>query len=222
MGFLGSLISGLGLNNQSQAQAEQQKRLAAYSQFPPQILDNYYATSRMDNILKETGVYATRESLARRQCLCNHYFFVDTDWYQIFEFTPSGNLGRIVLLHDWDSDLYEDACETLSQTCSMILASNGEDYAYFNDFASADEWTTAVSELEYYGLHKSEFHLVFADNWICDYTIAKNCVAKDFNGFIQNLPPNGRLITVNVGDEGMETDQGIAIYFDSAAKLKNA
>lgn len=87
-------------------EAEWQNLLASFSQNPPKILVNYYSTSRIENILSENA-----------------------KWGQIFSFTPTGYLGKIILVHPWNPDVYTQVFQlvgTLPVLSSVYLTMNIE------------------------------------------------------------------------------------------------
>lgn len=195
-------------------EAERQNLLASFAQNPPKILDNYYATSRIENILSENGVYGDDESEMERLYYRNEYYFAGEKWGQIFSFTPTGYLGKIVLIHPWDSELYTRTWQLLGTTCSIVGLTDGEYGAYSLDFDSVEEWTQAVQELEQSGLKKDSFKATVVDNWIVDYIIETHADIEDFSCFLRALPMNGRLITIDI------TEEDILLNFESANILK--
>lgn len=226
MGFLDGLLNvatavgqQMVRNYISKSQAEAAKRhnrLNTYSQYPAKILDNYYSNSRIENILKEKDVYGDEESPSTRQYYRDSYYFGGINWNQIFTFTTTGYLGKIVLVQEGNWDIYKNTIQLLASTCSLALISDEEEYAYVGEVDSEDEWNKYINELERKGLDSGSLTLAYADNWIFEYMMANNELPDNYEFFIHSLPVNGRLIVLNA------TNEDIILHFESANILKNS
>lgn len=198
--------------------AERQNILASFAKNPPKILDNYYATSRIENILNEEGVYGDEDSRGNRLYYRDEYYFAGKKWFQIFYFDTSGNLGQILLVHKWDKDLYMQVCQLLASTCSLFNINGGEYNAYIADFEGED-WGNAVQELEKNGLRNDDLNISYVDDWIFEYLgfLEEDGISLEtFNSFIQAIPLNGRRIVIGVDEDN------ITLSFESANMLKNS
>lgn len=196
--------------------AERQGKIASYSQYPPKILDNYYLTSRIENILAEAGVYAEEDSQSTRQYFRDSYYFAGTNWNQMFVFSPSGNLVEIVLMREWDANLYSQVCQLLTSTCTLMYVTDGEYGAYMMEAPDSEEWNKAITDLEQKGLQKQDLTASFVDNWILEYMDAKDAIPDDYNSLLYTLPKNGRIILFDINSDGM------FLYFDTADAVQNS
>lgn len=140
MGWLSNLISN-GIQEYEQLkmqEAERQNSLSAYSQFPPLILDNYYSTSRIENISREYGIICNNGAYGRE-----NYNFAGANWFQGFGFTPTGFLAGIELGRQWDYNIFVQTWKTLAESSILFFVSDGEYQIYLNNFRSMQDWYQA-------------------------------------------------------------------------------
>lgn len=198
----------------NEIEAKLQDDISSASHYHPKILDRYYSTSRIEDITKEEGILRNDKGAYFR----NNYHFLDTTWTQVFDFTPSGFLTRIILFN-FNLQTFPFANVYMELTGRFYLVEIGDGEEAFNNgnLKCYPNWKGCIDIMLKRGLEKHCLDIVFIDPWVGNYIIAK---AEGFpdnpNDLARYFPINGRVIGFHL------SKQCARIEFCSAEYIKNA